>query len=147
MRYRTGRFLRRHRLAANGPRSCGVVAPPRTGRDGVAVRPGQARDRRAPRPVTDFLVRLSKTSADTVVTTEKLTAREVLQQGVKRLDVELADQPAMRASLLAVMGRVHNHMGLDDEAADLLSRRSAPAAQAERRRPRPAPRPARTWRT
>jgi eukaryotic-like serine/threonine-protein kinase len=124
LRYRTGRFLRRHRLAAVA--AVVLVSSLAGGLGATAWQYARARRETArAQAVTDFLVRLFQTSADTVVTTETLTAREVLEQGVKRLDVELADQPATRASLLAVMGRVHNHMGLDDQAADLLSRSEA----------------------
>jgi eukaryotic-like serine/threonine-protein kinase len=124
VRYRTGRFLRRHRLAAVA--AAVLVSSLAAGLGATAWQYARARrETTRAQAVTDFLVQLFQASAQTVVTTDRITAREILEQGVKRLDVELADQPSTRASLLAVMGRVHNHMSLHAQAADLLARSEA----------------------
>jgi serine/threonine-protein kinase len=124
LRYRAGRFLRRHRVASVA--TVVLFLSLAVGLGATAWQYARARRETArAQAVTDFLIRLFQVSGQNVVTTDRITAREILDQGVKRLDVELADQPAMRASLLSVMGRVHNHMGLQAQADDLLSRSEA----------------------
>jgi serine/threonine-protein kinase len=51
---------------------------------------------------------------------ETVTAREVLDRGVKKIDVGLADQPELRADLMDTMGRVYRRLGLYAPARQLL---------------------------
>ena len=51
-----------------------------------------------------------------------VTARELLDRGAERIDVELAGQPVVQARLLGTMGSVFGGLGLYDRAASLLER-------------------------
>ncbi len=119
--YRAGRFLQRHRLAASA--AALLILSLAAGLGATAWQSARAR-REAARAeaVKDFLVRLFELSSSRRPQSETVTARELLDQGVRRLDTDLADQPAMRASLLAVMGRVYASLGAYEPAAALLER-------------------------
>ena len=51
---------------------------------------------------------------------ETVTAREVLDRGVERIDTDLGGQPELRAELMDTMGRVYRKLGLYEPAKDLL---------------------------
>lgn len=51
---------------------------------------------------------------------ESLSAREVLDRGVDRIDVELRDLPKVRAAVLAKLGEVYSSLGAFDVAVRLL---------------------------
>src|SRR5690606_7213469 len=54
--------------------------------------------------VSDFLVRLFDVSSPAHSLGNPLTAREILDSGAVRLQLELADQPAVQARLLNTIG-------------------------------------------
>ncbi|MFK7847701.1 MAG: tetratricopeptide repeat protein, partial [Rhodothermales bacterium] len=70
--------------------------------------------------VSDFLVQLFEVSDPGVARGNSITAREILDQGAERIEVELKDQPNVRAKLLHTMGKVYWELGLEDESMDLL---------------------------
>ena len=89
-----------------------------------AVRISRERDRaneeaRAKEQITDFLKQLFKVSDPSRARGETITAREILDEGVKKIDGTLADQPALRAELMSEMGEVHETLGLFVEAERL----------------------------
>ncbi|MEM1042492.1 MAG: serine/threonine-protein kinase [Bacteroidota bacterium] len=71
--------------------------------------------------VSGFLTGLFKGADPTVAVGDTLTARALLDQGRQRMETALQDQPLLRADLLRVLGEVHVHLGLFDEAAALLT--------------------------
>jgi serine/threonine protein kinase len=121
LRYRAGCFLRRHRVAA----SVGTLLV-LTLVGGLAATSWQyvraQREASRARSVTDFLIRLFELSSEQRPQSEKVSAREILDQGARRLDAELSDQPALQANLLGVMGRVYSSLGFYEPAGDLLER-------------------------
>ena len=121
LRYRAGCFLRRHRLAA----SVGTLLV-LTLVGGLAATSWQyvraQREAARARAVTDFLIRLFEASSEERPQSEKVTVREILDEGARRLDADLADQPALQANLLGVMGRVYTSLGFYEPAGDLLER-------------------------
>jgi serine/threonine-protein kinase len=121
LRYRAGCFLRRHRVAA----SVGALLV-LTLVGGLAATSWQyvraQHEAARARAVTDFLIRLFELSKEQRPQSEKVTAREILDQGARRLDADLADQPALQANLLGVMGRVYSSLGFYEPAGDLLER-------------------------
>jgi eukaryotic-like serine/threonine-protein kinase len=121
LRYRASRFLRRHRLAT----SVGALLV-LTLVGGLAATSWQyvraQREAARAHAVTDFLIRLFELSSERRPQSEKVTAREILDQGTRRLDADLADQPALQANLLGVMGRVYSSLGFYEPAGDLLER-------------------------
>lgn len=51
-----------------------------------------------------------------------IMARDLLDQGTKRIDAELADQPALQATMLDNVGRAYISLGLYPQAQSLLQR-------------------------
>ena len=51
---------------------------------------------------------------------ESVTARSLLDLGADRIDVELAQQPVVRARMLDVIGRVYHRLGVYESANELL---------------------------
>jgi len=70
---------------------------------------------------TQFMVGLFEVSDPSEALGNTITAREILDKGVKRIDTELADQPEIQATLMDTMGSVYQSLGLYSTAGDLLS--------------------------
>jgi len=71
---------------------------------------------------TDFLVDLFRVSDPSEAQGNSITAREILDQGARRIELELDDQPAIKSTLLDTMGTVYMRLGLYREASALLTR-------------------------
>jgi serine/threonine-protein kinase len=122
--YRLRKFLRRNALASlfvtvlvGGAMIFAAVTLQQNRRladerDQTAARERQALFERArAEQVTDFLIGLFK-AADPAQAGRDVTARELLARGTRRLDTELAAQPALRATLLAAVSDIY--LALDD---------------------------------
>ena len=72
--------------------------------------------------VADFLAGLFSASAPSQMRGEALTAGQLLDRGLERIETELSDRPRIKAKLQAVLGDVHRDLGEYDTAADLLNR-------------------------
>ena len=72
------------------------------------------------REVSDFMTDLFKVSDPSAARGNSITAREILDQGVARIEQELAGQPEVRSRLMMTMGTVYSSLGLYDRAAPLL---------------------------
>lgn len=70
--------------------------------------------------VSSFMENLFKVSNPGEARANSITARELLDAGVARIDTSLAHQPAVRGRLLGVMGQVYRNLGLFREARPLL---------------------------
>jgi serine/threonine protein kinase/tetratricopeptide (TPR) repeat protein len=70
--------------------------------------------------VSSFMEDLFKVSNPGEARANSITARELLDAGVARIDTSLAHQPAVRGRLLGVMGQVYRNLGLFREARPLL---------------------------
>ncbi|MEM9555437.1 MAG: serine/threonine-protein kinase [Acidobacteriota bacterium] len=70
--------------------------------------------------VTEFVVDLFELAEPDRSQGESLTVRQALDAGARRLEVELADQPAVRAELLGTIGETYRRLGLYDDAVPLL---------------------------
>jgi len=79
--------------------------------------------------VSAFLVDLFATSDPREAQGKPLTAQALLDRGAARIETDLADQPAVQAAMMDVMGRVYRNQGRYEEADTLLRR-----ALAQRRR-------------
>ncbi len=66
--------------------------------------------------VSDFLVGIFEVSDPNEARGRTVTAREVLEEGAKRLDSELQEQPRVRARLLNTIGAVYENLGLYEDA-------------------------------
>ena len=70
--------------------------------------------------VSEFLVGVFEVSDPGEARGNDVTARELLDQAAERIDVELAEQPEVRASLTHTMGAVYSRLGLFDRSVELL---------------------------
>jgi tetratricopeptide (TPR) repeat protein len=71
---------------------------------------------------TKFLVDLFKISDPSEARGNSVTAREMLDKGAARVDLELAKQPKIQATLMDTLGSVYMGLGLYDQARPLLDR-------------------------
>jgi len=123
--YRTAKFLRRHAAAVVTAAAALVLLIAMAA--GYTLELTRERDRarlaaaRATR-TADFLRGLFEVAAPSRSGGEKITARQLLDQGTARIEKELAGEPELRADLMALMGDVHRELALYDEARGLLGR-------------------------
>jgi tetratricopeptide (TPR) repeat protein len=72
------------------------------------------------RQTTRFMIDLFKVSDPSEALGNTITAREILDKGAKRIDRELAGQPAIQATLMDTMGTVYTSLGLYESAIPLV---------------------------
>jgi tetratricopeptide (TPR) repeat protein len=89
------------------------------------------REAETARQTTAFLVDLFRISDPSEARGNSLTAREVLDKGAARIDMQLAKQPQIQATLMDTLGTVYMGLGLYGQAQPLLE------AAAEKRRALP----------
>ena len=124
--YRIRKYIRRHKLgvAAAGVMMLAVLI----GTAGTTI--GLLRAVRAEKKaieeaatakrVSDFLVDLFNVSDPSEARGNTITAREILDRGAKKVEVELVGQPAIQARLMDTMGKVFQSLGLFDQALPLM---------------------------
>ncbi len=71
--------------------------------------------------VSDFLVSVFNVSNPKLNQKRDISAREVLDEGAKRIEGELADSPRVKARMLQVLGTAYRHIGESKRAVELLS--------------------------
>jgi len=119
LRYRTSKFVRRHRtgLAAVSGALLGVAALTGLYTVGLARERDRARLEAAKaREVSGFLTNLFQQSDPGTSRGQEVTVRELLDRGAQRAERELAGQPEVQGTLLSVMGRVYLNLGMYDDA-------------------------------
>jgi serine/threonine-protein kinase len=119
--YRLRKFVRRNRAgAAVLVLLVAYAATVTVQRERVRRALGEAElgTRRAEQ-VTDFMLGLFEESEAGQRLTDTVTARGLLARGEARAD-ELSSQPAMRAQMLDVLGRLHAQLGQNERAKSLL---------------------------
>jgi tetratricopeptide (TPR) repeat protein len=117
--YRAGKFFRRHRA--------GVIfaALILIGLAGFAVTMAIqarriARERNRAARVSEFLTGLFKVSDPGEARGNAITAREILDRGVEKIDKDLSAEPEVQAQLMMTMGNVYANLGLYGRAEPLL---------------------------
>ena len=118
LRYRTSRFVARHRGALAAVATVFVLLAVLAITNAVQAR-RIARERDRGRQVTDFLESLFLSADPEVAQGDTITLREVLDRGADRIRSELADQPVVRAELTAVLARVYGNLDLWDQSVAL----------------------------
>ncbi|HEY0799423.1 MAG TPA: serine/threonine-protein kinase [Steroidobacteraceae bacterium] len=120
--YRTGKFVARHRfgVASAAAGLLGLIAA-------TAFALTQAYNARLhalrAQAVTHYLVDVFRVADPKGVPGGlRLSAREVLDVGAKRMQLQLADQPQLAASFSAVLGTIYQNLGENDRAVMLLQR-------------------------
>jgi eukaryotic-like serine/threonine-protein kinase len=119
--YRTRRFLGRHRVgvAATALVALSVLA----GLAGTLWQMRAARqEARRAEAAKDFLVHIFEVSDPSQSRGEKVTARELLDQGAARVDEQLKRQPALRAEMTGVLADVYEKLGMYEQAEPLAQK-------------------------
>ena len=119
--YRTGMFVRRHRLAVTA--GALVLASLLAGLVSTSILLRSARLEQArTAQVADFMVSLFEAADPAVARGEEISARQLLDRGADDLlrRRSLERSPQVRSTLLATVGRVYRHLGLYPQAEELL---------------------------
>jgi eukaryotic-like serine/threonine-protein kinase len=117
--YRARKFLRRHRAAAA---AAALVALSLVG--GLIAATWQARraQREASKAeaVKDFLKSLFSASDPSEAKGRQRTARELLDEGARRIETELSDQPEVRSEVTRLIAGVYHELGEYDREEPLV---------------------------
>jgi serine/threonine-protein kinase len=121
LRYRTRKFVRRHRAATAATAAVVLLV---AGSVASLVAQGRqlAQERDKARYALSFLVDTFKQADPYQTKGEKLTARDILDQGADRISRELAGQPDVQAAVMGAIGEVNLGLGRYDAAEPLLHR-------------------------
>jgi serine/threonine-protein kinase len=121
MLHQAGLFVRRHRL---GVAAAALVILSLVG--GLAVALWQARVARAEalraERARGFLVSVFEALDPEQARSEAVTPGKMLAAGVRRVDRELADEPAFQAEMLDLLASIHRKLGLLPEGRSLAER-------------------------
>ena len=119
--YQTRKFVRRHQLGV----AVAVLAVLALAGFAItmAVQAKRiARERNRAERVSEFLTDLFKVSDPSEARGNQVTAREILDKGVERIQKELGQEPEVQARLLLTMGKVYTNLGLWKKAEPMLQR-------------------------
>ena len=117
--YRARKFVQRHSLGVAAVSAFAILV---TG-FGVVTAAQSARlvrERDKAEKVSELFVDLFRGYDPSETRGRTVTAREILDEGVRRIEVELSDQPEIHSALMDAIGRVYQNLGLYDSAAPLL---------------------------
>lgn len=124
--YRTRKFATRHRAMLI---AAALVFVSLIGGFGTALwqahEARQERDRarveaQRAAATADFLKGLFQATDPDVALGDTLTAYELLERGVRRIERELADQPVVRSDMLHTLGQIHHNLGRFDDALAMI---------------------------
>jgi len=133
--YRLRKFTRRHKvgvsfaavvltmlvaLAATMSVQAGRIARERDRANREAELAAQEAE--TARQVSGFLVDLFEVSDPDRTRGATITAREILDEGARRIPHELEDRPGIQATMMRTIGQVYTELGLYEEALQLLRR-------------------------
>jgi serine/threonine protein kinase len=120
-KYRSGKFVRRHRAAVA---ATAIVALALIGFSiGMGLLAKRAtRERLTAQRESQFLKGIFEAATPDQARGRQITARELLEQGAKRVDRELAGDPGLQGTMLDNIGRAYMSLGLYDQAEALLER-------------------------
>ena len=121
LRYRTRKFVRRHRTAVAAAAAVVLLV---AGFVASLIAQGRqlAQERDKARYALTFLVDTFKQADPYQTQGEKLTAREILDQGATRISRELAGEPDVQAAVMDAIGEVNLGLGRYGAAEPLLKR-------------------------
>lgn len=77
----------------------------------------------------DFMISLFKVADPSEARGNSITAREILDRGVRQIDASLRDEPQVRAALTTTLGEVYTGLGLYKPALELLHKAQAVPGQ------------------
>ena len=126
--YRTAKFVSRHKVGVAFASVLLItlvtfaIATTVQSRQIARERDRAQREARTAAEVSEFLVRLFEVSDPDSAHFSDPSARDLLDEGARRIESELTDAPEVRARLMATMGRAYSGLGLYDAAQPLLER-------------------------
>jgi eukaryotic-like serine/threonine-protein kinase len=119
LRYRTAKFVRRHRVAVAA--AAIVVVALGAGVAGTLIQArAAAREGQRAALIRDFLVGVFENSDPDRSRGETVTARTLLDRGSDRIRRELSGDPELRADVLGVLGNLYYQLGVFDRAREHL---------------------------
>jgi serine/threonine-protein kinase len=117
--YRARKFVRRHAVGVASSAAILVLLATLTVTT-LFQAARTARERDKAQEVASLLVELFAVADPSEARGATITAKEVLDRGVARIQSELGSQPELKATLLGVMGRVYQNLGSYQAAAPLV---------------------------
>ncbi len=126
--YRLRKLVRRHALAVAavvlgaGAVLAALAGAVQQARLAAAAQERAERQAATAARISEFLVEVFAGASPSSLRGEPITARELLDQGARRIDAELAGSPEVQAALMDVMGRAYMSQGLYEPATPLLER-------------------------
>jgi serine/threonine-protein kinase len=119
--YRASRFVRRHRVAVAAAIIVGLSLV--AGMLGTTYQARlAARESATAAQVKDFVIDLFTLADPDLSNADEITARQLLERGDERVNIDLAGQPELQAEMLTVLGSINRKLGRYDEAATRLQR-------------------------
>jgi serine/threonine protein kinase/Tfp pilus assembly protein PilF len=132
-KYRIKKYIRKHKVGVAAAvlviiaimvgitgTTIGLLKAKRAEKIAVEEAERASKEAETTKQVSDFLVDLFEVSDPSEARGNSITAREVLDKGVTKVEEELKDQPEIQATLIATMGNVYQNLGLYDQATPLL---------------------------
>jgi tetratricopeptide (TPR) repeat protein len=126
--YQVRKFARRHRgLVAGAALAAlalvaGTIASVTWAVRAEAAEVDATRSARLSKRVTDFVIDLFRAAAPEVAYGKLITAKDLVEQGRRRIEAEFAGEPLLRAELGGILGDVFAAMGDYPAAAPLVTR-------------------------
>jgi serine/threonine-protein kinase len=126
--YRVGKFVRRHRWGVTAAAAvfvsliAGVVGTAWKAEEARAHAETASMERDRAQRVSEMLVRLFEGTDPGTVGPEAAAVRGLLDRGRERMEADLEDDPAVRATLALTMGRAYRNLGVYAAAETLLTR-------------------------
>jgi tetratricopeptide (TPR) repeat protein/tRNA A-37 threonylcarbamoyl transferase component Bud32 len=119
--YRTAKFARRHAIGVS--MSIAAIVLIVASAIALALQSARAaRERDKAQQVAALLIDVFEVADPSEIRGAQVTAREVLDRGVERVERGLGSQPDVQADLRSVLGRVYRNLGLYERATGLTSR-------------------------
>jgi len=119
--YRVEKFLRRHKLAVSAVAFAIICLVGATIGMALMARRAQRQQTVAMRE-KEFLASVFRASSPEESRGHEVSARDLLDRGVQRIDRELAGQPELQADMLDSIGRSYTSLSLYDRAEPLMDR-------------------------
>jgi serine/threonine-protein kinase len=121
LRYRAKKFVLRHKLMVGGLTLFAISLAGFSIEMAVLTRRANREQLKAERAAT-FLANMFRAATPQEARGRTITARELLDRGIQRVDQELAGEPEVQASLLYSIADAYSHLGLYDRARELAER-------------------------
>jgi eukaryotic-like serine/threonine-protein kinase len=117
--YRARKFVGRHRAGVAAVALVALSLVTGAGMAAHQARVASAEARRA-EAVTEYLVSVFSVADPNLSNAAEVTARDLLEQGARRVEAELGSDPGLQAEMMLILGGIHRRLGLLDPAERLL---------------------------